>query len=114
MGRVTVNFGLRYDYSSQGSPDIHLPATRYVAIVRDFPAATLVRWKDLSPRLGAAYDLFGNGKTAVKASVSRYNVQALFLTAKNPPPPNQPRTRSWPDPTGDFVSQGAACITDNI
>ena len=31
-------------------------------------------WKDISPRLGAAYDLFGNGKTAIKASLGRYVV----------------------------------------
>jgi hypothetical protein len=106
MRHVTLNLGLRYDFYSQGYPDIHLPATRYVAIVRDFPAATLVRWKDLSPRLGAAYDLFGNGKTAVKASVSRYNVQALFLNDQNPARANVTMTRSWTDPNGDFVIQG--------
>jgi hypothetical protein len=29
-------------------------------------------WKDLSPRAGIAYDLFGDGKTALKASIARY------------------------------------------
>ena len=29
-------------------------------------------WKDLSPRVGFAWDVFGNGRTAVKASVARY------------------------------------------
>src|SRR5262249_5860826 len=29
-------------------------------------------WNDLNPRVGVAYDLFGNGKTALKGSVGRY------------------------------------------
>ena len=29
-------------------------------------------WKDLSPRIGFAMDLFGNGRTALKASIARY------------------------------------------
>ena len=29
-------------------------------------------WKDISPRVGFAMDVFGNGRTAVKASVARY------------------------------------------
>ena len=33
-------------------------------------------WTDLSPRLGAAYDLFGNGKTAIKGSIGRYVLSA--------------------------------------
>ena len=28
-------------------------------------------WKDINPRISAAYDLFGTGKTALKASASR-------------------------------------------
>ena len=30
-------------------------------------------WKDLAPRFGVVYDLFGNAKTALKFSVNRYN-----------------------------------------
>lgn len=106
LDRVTVNAGLRYDYYRQGYPDIHLPATRYVALARDFPARDLVRWKDLSPRLGLAYNVFGNGKTALKASLSRYNVQALFLNDQNPARANVTMTRQWTDPNGDFIIQG--------
>jgi hypothetical protein len=106
LKHLTVNAGLRYDYYTQGYPDIHLPATRWVPNVRDFPAATLVSWKDLSPRFGIAYDVFGNAKTAIKGSLSRYNVQALFLNDQNPARANVTMTRQWTDPNGDFVIQG--------
>src|SRR5262249_24639382 len=87
-------------------PDLHRPATGWVPNVRDFPAATLVRWKDVSPRLGAAFDVFGNGKTAIKGSLSRYNVQGLFLNDQNPARANVTMTRQWTDPNGDFEIQG--------
>jgi hypothetical protein len=106
LGELTMNLGLRYDYYEQGYPDIHLPATRYVPVARNFAAARLVGWKDLSPRIGVAYDLFGNGRTALKASINRYNVQGLFLNDQNPARANVTMQRSWTDPNGDFIIQG--------
>ena len=30
-------------------------------------------WNDINPRLGVAIDVFGNGRTALKTSLGRYN-----------------------------------------
>src|SRR5205085_567830 len=57
-------------------------------------------YKDLGPRLGAAYDLFGNGKTAIKATMSRYVQTSTVGTARLLNPLNtsvNTATRSWTD-----------------
>src|SRR5262249_56919929 len=55
---------------------------------------------------GVAYDLFGNGKTALKASLSRFVIGGLYLNDQNPARSNVTMTRSWTDPNGDFIVQG--------
>ena len=37
-----------------------------------FRKTTLVTWHDINPRIGVSYDLFGDGKTAMKASFGRF------------------------------------------
>jgi hypothetical protein len=46
----------------------------------------VTNWKDIDPRLGVSYDLFGNGKTAIKATVGRYlqGETIQFAAAMNP------------------------------
>ena len=40
---------------------------------RSFPEVKDVpNWKDVNPRVGAAYDLFGTGRTAIKGFLGRY------------------------------------------
>jgi hypothetical protein len=73
MRRLTIGAGLRFDFQNESAdaftamPGPWLP-NRNVSYpeVKDVP-----NWKDVNPRISAAYDLFGNGKTAVKASASR-------------------------------------------
>ena len=74
--RLTLQGALRYDQAWSWSPADHNGTTE----VSPFNAApisfertvSVSGYYDLSPRLGAAYDLFGNGQTAVKVNAGRY------------------------------------------
>ena len=71
-GRLTLNPGLRYDYFHGRVPEQAAGAGRWVP-ARTFAAVENVPlWHDVTPRLGVAYDLFGNGKTAIKGSFGTY------------------------------------------
>jgi outer membrane receptor protein involved in Fe transport len=69
--RLTLTAGLRYDYFTMSSPETHLGKGFFVG-ARDFAETTLVTWHDVNPRLGISYDLFGDAKTAIKASFGRF------------------------------------------
>ena len=74
---------------------------------RSFAEVTNVpSWKDWSPRFGAAYDLFGNGRTAFKVSIGRYVAKTgtAIASANNPIQTSvNSVTRTWTDTDGDFV-----------
>jgi hypothetical protein len=72
LDRLTLNYGVRLDMIRTGWPEQVLPANPYTPEFRFEARDTFVNWKDISPRVGAAYDLFGSGRTALKASVARY------------------------------------------
>jgi len=57
--------------------------------------------------VGIAYDLFGDGKTALKGTFNRYVVVAgtEFPGSRNPLGFNLSATRPWTDRNGDFVPQ---------
>ena len=65
---------MRFDHRQQLVPRTDartLEGTSRTQIV--FPATKGVdSYKDFTPRVGLAYDLFGNGRTAVKANFGRY------------------------------------------
>ena len=107
VNRLTVNGGLRLDYFRSDFPDQHVPATTFVPVERFVSGTEAVNWKDLNPRIGVAYDLFGNGKTAVKASVNRYVLGEGTgrASAINPIQSNNSMVRQWVD-NGDRIIQG--------
>jgi hypothetical protein len=108
LKRLTADVGLRFDYVRTSYPAESLPAEQYRPQPISFSGATVLGWKDIDPRLGIAYDLFGTGKTAIKGNVARYvNQQVLAITRTvNPIATSQmSTTRSWTD-NGDFIIQG--------
>jgi len=70
--RLTLNYGLRFDYYNGYIPAVDRPAGEFVPAVHFDAIHGAPSWQDWNPRTGLAYDLFGNGKTAVKASFGRY------------------------------------------
>jgi hypothetical protein len=102
--RMTLNLGVRLDFLNAAVPAQSYPATPLVP-ARTFAAVTNApNWKDINPRAGIAYDLFGNGKTAVKANVGRFvqavttayadNVNPILTSVNNV-------SRSWTDLNGN-------------
>ena len=72
LGRLTLNPGLRFERFNGEAAEQSAPPGRFVG-ERHFDRITnLPNYKDWVPRVGAAYDLTGNGKTALKFSGGRY------------------------------------------
>jgi hypothetical protein len=110
-GRLTLQGGLRYEHVRSYFPE---GENGVVEANRFSPAFTFPRTEgvrglnDITPRMGASFDLFGTGKTALKVSMSKY-LQAAYngdvYTINNPAVTLQTTTtRGWNDltfPVGD-------------
>ncbi|HET6957120.1 MAG TPA: carboxypeptidase regulatory-like domain-containing protein, partial [Vicinamibacterales bacterium] len=84
MGRITLQGALRFDHAWSFSPPQTIgPALiggqTFLATPLQFGRTDGVNYKDISPRGGMAWDLFGNGKTAVKINTGRYEDPASNL-----------------------------------
>jgi hypothetical protein len=72
LNRLTLQGALRYDRPWSWFPAQTEPANRF------FPGASFERtdgvtgYNDITPRMGAAYDVFGNGRTALKVNLGKY------------------------------------------
>ena len=107
MNRMTLNLALRYDYFATSFPEQHVgPGPLVPTRNLTFPAQKNLAWHDLTYRTGLAYDLRGDGKTAIKVTFNKYLLgQTLNTLGSNPNPVNtlvNSATRSWTD-NGNFV-----------
>ncbi|MEZ5292651.1 MAG: TonB-dependent receptor [Vicinamibacterales bacterium] len=108
--RLTVTAGVRWERLEGYLPEQGSTASAFFPnLQRSFPAQRdVVNWKTVGPRLSAAYDLMGDGRTALKAAVGRYYYVIAagggILDGVNPNA-NYSETYSWNDANGDLVFQ---------
>jgi hypothetical protein len=102
INRLTLNIGGRFDHFNAEVPAQSAPAGPWIQ-ARDFAAIENVpNWNDWSVRFAGAYDLFGDGRTALKANASKYLAsQAAGYAANFNGMTYSTQTRLWVDLDGN-------------
>jgi hypothetical protein len=112
INRLTVQGALRYDRATSYAPS-ELNGTTNTSFLNPNPI-TIERtpgvdaYNDITPRVGVAYDVFGNGRTAVKFNWGRYLAYAANDSPYTDTNPGATVVRSvsnrgWTDNDADFV-----------
>jgi hypothetical protein len=109
-GRLTLQGALRYEHAWSWFPEGEngVVADNQFGTKYLFPEQDGVTgYHDITPRMGAAYDLFGNGKTSIKGNVSKYlqaaNNDAQYTIANPAVTFQQTTNRSWTDSNSNFL-----------
>jgi hypothetical protein len=108
-GRLSLQGAVRYDHSWSYYPEQSIGGVSFLPAVTTFPESKgVVGYHDITPRMGGSFDLFGNGKTALKFNMGRYleaavngngNYSALLPVSRIP----TSVTRTWTDSNGNFT-----------
>jgi hypothetical protein len=112
-GRWTLAGAIRWDSFANSFPEQGITGTYFGRNLNvTFPKQDNLSWNDITPRLSATYDVFGNGKTAWKITLNKY-LEGLgttgFGAAQVTDAPNPilrlvtASQRPWSDANGNFT-----------
>jgi hypothetical protein len=112
-GRWTLSGALRWDSFKNSFPPQSISGTFFGKTLNiQYDEIDNLSWNDITPRMGATYDVFGNGKTALKVTLNKY-LEGLGTTGFGPaqvsdaPNPilslSTTASRPWGDADRDFV-----------
>ena len=105
--RLTLNAGFRYDYFNLSVPGGSREAGFFADAISlpDPVVENVPNWKNYNGRIGGAYDLFGDGSTAIKASAGRYvSNEGMGVAQGFNPISTGSDQRVWTDLNGDLTA----------
>jgi hypothetical protein len=115
LKRLTLNYGARFDHFNGHTLPQDIAAGPFRPAFHVDELDNLPNFKDITARLGAAYDIFGNGKTAIKGAWGKYLMgQGGSLSQQGFAPSVAivtSVTRTWTDANGNFVPD---CNLNNL
>jgi hypothetical protein len=111
LNRVTFTIGGRWEYVKEaviGQPAQNGRFGHELA----FDDIDMPVWKTFSPRTAAVFNLFGDGKTAVRVGYNRYQAAATTtLASLYNPSAIVSQSLPWTELNGDDIAQGApGCV----
>jgi hypothetical protein len=119
IGRLTLQGGIRYDRAWSWAPaegNGTTQTSRFNPTPISFDKTVSVRgYNDVTPRFGIAYDLFGNGKTAIKVNGGKYLEAAtgdVIYSSNNPAVRVVTRIGSGPAPARGWTDGNRNFVVD--
>jgi hypothetical protein len=106
--RLTLQGAVRFDRLWSWAPPQQEGPTQFLPTPLVYPSTPSVdSYKDVDPRGAVAYDLFGDGKTALKGTFGRYleatNTNGIYGSQNPTSRIISSVTRTWTDANGNFI-----------
>jgi TonB dependent receptor/Carboxypeptidase regulatory-like domain len=107
--KLTLNLGVRYDHFNTFYPAQTSPAAQFPDLFpqRTFPQSpNIATWNTFRPRLGAAYDLTGKGKSVIRAFFGQFDIlEGAELAEQINPNGLSTQVYTWNDTNHDGIPQ---------
>jgi hypothetical protein len=108
LSRWTIQGAVRFDRAWSWFPEATIGPVRFLPTATTYPETKGVdSYKDITPRVGVAWDVFGTGRTSVKINVGRYLEAAQndnnYITSRPTGRVRTTTTRTWTDANNNFV-----------
>jgi hypothetical protein len=105
---LTFQGALRFDHAWSWFPAVTIGPVRFLPTPTTFPETKGVdSYKDITPRGGVAWDVFGTGKTSIKINIGKYLEAAQnsnnYVASRPTARVRTTTTRSWTDTNNNFV-----------
>jgi hypothetical protein len=107
--KLTLNLGVRYDHFNTFYPTQTSPPATFPDLFpqRTYPQSpNIATWNTFRPRIGAAYDLTGNGRSVLRAFYGQFDViEGAELAEQINPNGLSTQVYTWNDTNHDGIPQ---------